>query len=184
MAAIAPHDSVERFEGLGCTVIEARARFTDPRTVEAGGKTIKARTFIIATGSRAAVPPIPGLADVPYMTNESVFDNTLLPDHLVIIGGGPIGCEMAQAHRRLGARVTILDANGILPKDDPDAVAVVRARLVTEGVDVREKIKISRVMKQGNGIAVVLSTADGREETVAGSHLLVAAGRRANVEDL
>jgi pyruvate/2-oxoglutarate dehydrogenase complex dihydrolipoamide dehydrogenase (E3) component len=184
IAAIAPHDSVERFEGLGCTVIQARGRFTGPRTVEAGGQTITARTFVVATGSRAAVPPIPGLADVPYMTNESVFDNTLLPDHLVIVGGGPIGCEMAQAHRRLGARVTILDAGGILPKDDPEAVAVVRARLVAEGVDVREKIRIVRVMKQGNGIAVVLAGGDGREETVAGSHLLIAAGRKANVEDL
>jgi pyruvate/2-oxoglutarate dehydrogenase complex dihydrolipoamide dehydrogenase (E3) component len=184
IATIAPHDSVERFEGLGCTVIQAHAKFTGRDSVEAGGRIIKARRFIIATGSRAFVPPIPGLKDVPHHTNETIFENTLLPDHLIIIGGGPIGCEMAQAHRRLGARVTILDAGRILPKDDPDAVEVVRARLIAEGVDLRETIKIARVAPNGNGIAVVLTLADGREETLPGSHLLVAAGRRPNIENM
>jgi pyruvate/2-oxoglutarate dehydrogenase complex dihydrolipoamide dehydrogenase (E3) component len=184
IATIAPHDSVERFTGLGCTVIEAKAKFTGRDTVEAGGKVIKARRFIVATGSRAAIPPIPGLADVPYMTNETVFENTVLPDHLIIIGGGPIGCEMAQAHRRLGARVTILDAASILPKDDPEAVDVVRKRLIAEGIDIRERIKIARVEKHGAGIAVVLAGADGRDEPLTGSHLLIAAGRKVNVEGL
>jgi pyruvate/2-oxoglutarate dehydrogenase complex dihydrolipoamide dehydrogenase (E3) component len=190
IATIAPHDSVERFTGLGCTVIEAKAKFTGRDTVEAGGKVIKARRFIVATGSRAAIPPIPGLADVPYMTNETVFENTVLPDHLIIIGGGPIGCEMAQAHRRLGARVTILDAASILPKDDPEAVDVVRKRLIAEGIDIRERIKIARVEKGASGdgitagIAIVLAGADGTEEKLTGSHLLVAAGRKVNVEGL
>ncbi len=184
IATIAPHDSVERFEGLGCTVIQARGKFSGPDTVEAGGKIIRARRFIIATGSRAAVPPIPGLAGVPHFTNETIFDNTVLPEHLIIIGGGPIGCEMAQAHRRLGARVTILDAGGILPKDDPEAVEVVRRRLTSEGVVLREKIKIARVEAGESGIAVVLSTPGGSEERVAGSHILVAAGRRPNVENI
>ena len=184
IATIAPHDSVERFEGLGCTVIQAHGKFTSRDTVEAGGKTIRARRFIIATGSRAAVPPIPGLAGVPHFTNETIFDNTVLPEHLVIIGGGPIGCEMAQAHRRLGARVTILDAGSILPKDDPEAVDVVRRRLTSEGIVLREGIKIARVEADGSGIAVVLSTPGGSDERVTGSHILVAAGRKPNIENL
>jgi pyruvate/2-oxoglutarate dehydrogenase complex dihydrolipoamide dehydrogenase (E3) component len=126
IAAIAPHDSVERFTGLGCTVIQARARFIDDRTVEAGEQRIRARRFVVATGSRAGVPPIPGLDRVSFFTNETLFDNTQLPEHLVIIGAGPIGCEMAQAHRRLGARVSLLDLGPMLPKDDPELVAVVR----------------------------------------------------------
>ena len=130
---IAPHDSVERFTGLGCTVIQAHARFIDQRTVEAGGITVRARRFVIATGSRAAVPPIPGLADAPFFTNENLFENTVLPAHLIVIGAGPIGCEMAQAHRRLGAEVTLIDQGRLLPKDDPDAVAVVRRKFLSEG---------------------------------------------------
>jgi pyruvate/2-oxoglutarate dehydrogenase complex dihydrolipoamide dehydrogenase (E3) component len=130
------------------------------------------------------VPPIPGLAEAPHHTNETIFDNEVLPDHLVIIGGGPIGCEMAQAHRRLGAQVTILDSGRILPKDDPDAVDVVRKRLIAEGIAVRENIKIARVNTQGSGAAVVLTKPDGGEEILNASHLLVAAGRRPNVENL
>ena len=183
IAGIAPHDSVERFEGLGCTVIQDRARFTGPDEVTTGGTAIRARRFIIATGSRAAVPPIPGLAGVAYFTNETVFENTLLPDHLIVIGGGPIGCELAQAHRRLGARVTVIDLARIMPKDDPDAVDVVRRRLIAEGVSLKENAKITRVEKTTGGIRVVL--ADGAGETlVEGSHLLIAAGRKPNVEDL
>jgi pyruvate/2-oxoglutarate dehydrogenase complex dihydrolipoamide dehydrogenase (E3) component len=183
IAGIAPHDSVERFTGLGCTVIQARGQFIDKATVEAGGQRIRARRFIIATGSRAAVPPIPGLAGVPYMTNESLFDNTVLPAHLIVIGGGPIGCEMAQAHRRLGSNVTIIDLGKILPKDDPEAAEVVRHRLTAEGVNLIEGAKIARVEGQAGDIAVVLATPSG-ESMVRGSHLLVAAGRRANVDDL
>ena len=181
---IAPHDSVERFTSLGCTVIQDRARFTDPRTVTAGGKTIRARRFIVATGSRASVPPIPGLKDVPFFTNESIFDNTILPTHLIVIGGGPIGCEMAQAHRRLGAKITLLDMANIMPKDDPDAVDVVRKRFAAEGIDLKEKIKIARIEKHAGGVAVILTGANGGEQAIAGSHLLVAAGRSPNVEDL
>lgn len=184
IAGIAPHDSVERFTGLGCTVIQDRARFTDPRTVTAGGMTIRARRFIIATGSRASVPPIPGLKDVPFHTNETIFENTVLPAHLIVIGGGPIGCEMAQAHQRLGARVTLLDMGQIMPKDDPDAVDIVRKRFIAEGIDIKEKIKIVRIEKRGESVAVVLADGAGGETVVEGSHLLVAAGRRPNVEDM
>src|SRR6185369_8768133 len=109
IAAIAPHDSVERFTRLGCEVILARGRFVDAQTVEAGEVRVRAKRFVIATGSRAALPPIPGLAETPHFTNESVWDNCVRPERLVVIGAGPIGCELAQAHRRLGSAVTVLD---------------------------------------------------------------------------
>ena len=108
--AIAPHDSQQRFEALGVTVIRAAARFTDAGTIEAAGERFTARRIVIATGSRPALPPIEGLGDAPFLTNETVFANTVLPGHLLIIGAGPIGLEMAQAHRRLGARVTVIEA--------------------------------------------------------------------------
>jgi pyruvate/2-oxoglutarate dehydrogenase complex dihydrolipoamide dehydrogenase (E3) component len=187
IAGIAPHDSVERFTGLGCTVIEARAKFIDANTVEAGGQHVRARRFVIATGSRAAVPPIPGLDTVPYMTNETVFENLVLPEHIIVIGGGPIGCEMAQAHRRLGARVTVLDMGSILPKDDPEAVAVVRQRLVEEGIDLNEGIAIARVEKAAAGVRVAITdpkVPGSAERWIEGSHILVAAGRKPNIENL
>ncbi len=183
IAAIEPNDSVERFEGLGVKVIQGAGRFTGPREVSVGDQVIRAKRFVVSTGSRAVAPPIPGLEDVSYFTNETIFDQTSCPEHLIVIGGGPIGCEMAQAHRRLGARVTILERSAILPKDDPDAVAVVRKRLIDEGIDLREGVGIARVDKDGNGIAVTLTDGD-REERIAGSHLLVAAGRQPNVDGL
>lgn len=183
IATIAPHDSVERFTGLGCTVIEARARFIDANTVEAAGQRIAARRFVIATGSSAAVPPIPGLADGPYLTNETIFDNTILPEHLLVIGAGPIGCEMAQAHRRLGSRVTLVDAGPMLPKDDLAAVDVVRRRLVAEGIELHERVKVLRVERAAGTVTVVIDN-DSGEQRIEGSHILVAAGRRANVRDL
>ena len=108
---IAPMDSVERFEALGVTVIKEHARFLDKNTVVAGGVTIKARRIVVATGSGAFVPPIPGLDKVDYLTNENIFERTSNPGHLIVIGGGPIGMEMAQAHRRLGAKVTVIEGS-------------------------------------------------------------------------
>ncbi len=180
---IAPHDSVERFTALGCTVIKARARFVDGQTVAADGRRIRARRFVIATGSRAAVPPIAGLAEVAYFTNETLFDNSVLPDHLVIIGAGPIGCEMGQAHRRLGSKVTLLDLGPLLPKDDPEAAAVIRRAFVNEGIAVAENVRILRVEKREGGVALALA-GDTGERWIEGSHLLIATGRRPNVEDL
>ncbi|MCX7353494.1 MAG: FAD-dependent oxidoreductase [Alphaproteobacteria bacterium] len=181
--AIAPNDSEERFTGLGVNVIRASARFTGPDMVEAGGQRIRARRFVIATGSSPFVPPIPGLDQVPYLTNETVFDLTERPAHLVVIGGGPIGCELAQAHRRLGSAVTILEAASILPKDDPELVDILRMRLKADGIDLREGAKVTRVERRGPGVAVTVER-DGAQETVEGSHLLVAVGRRANLRDL
>ncbi|MGH6905001.1 MAG: FAD-dependent oxidoreductase, partial [Geminicoccaceae bacterium] len=183
IAAIAPHDSQERFEGLGVRVIRAPARFVGAQEIEADGRRIHARRIVVATGSSPAVPPVPGLAEVPYLTNETVFDLTERPEHLIVIGGGPIGCELAQAHRRLGAAVTILELFSILPKDDPAAVGVVRDQLRAEGIDLREHIEVKAVVRDGNGIALTIEAA-GVEQRVVGSHLLVAAGRRANVDGL
>ncbi len=183
IAAIAPNDSVERFTGLGVRVITAAGRFTDPRTVTAGGHRIKARRFIVATGSSPAVPPIPGLDSVPYFTNETIFDNTERIDHLVVIGGGPIGCEVAQAHRRLGARVTVIEAMKALGKDDPELTAVVLGRLRAEGIDIREGLSVERV--EGSfGRVRLFTVAEGRTETIEGSHILVATGRTPNTHDL
>ncbi len=183
IAAIEPNDSVERFEKLGVRVIKAEARFASADEVEAGDFRIKARATIVATGSAPLKPPIPGLNETPYLTNETVFDNLTLPEHLVVIGGGPIGLELAQAHRRLGARVTVLEAKQIMPKDDPEAVGVVRSALLTEGVVIRENAMVTAVAKAEGGVAVSF-TSNGRGETVSGSHLLLAAGRSANVDGL
>ncbi len=180
---IAPMDSQERFEGLGVEVIRATARFTGPREVEAGDKRIQARRFVIATGSSAAIPPIPGIENVPFLTNESIFDLEMRPDHLIVIGGGPIGAEMAQAHRRLGIRVTILQRRSLLPRDDAEAVAVVRNRLASEGVDIREGVSIEKVSGGAGGVTVTIAK-KGETGDIQGTHLLMAAGRRANVEGL
>ena len=183
IAAIAPHDLEERFAGLGVKVVRAPARFVGPREVAAGEARITARRFVVATGSSPALPPVPGLAEAPHLTNETVFDLTERPEHLIVLGGGPIGCELAQAQRRLGARVTLLELFTILPKDDPAAVEVVRRQLVAEGIDLREQVAVTGVEREGNGVAITLEQA-GVQERLTGSHLLVAAGRRANVEGL
>jgi pyruvate/2-oxoglutarate dehydrogenase complex dihydrolipoamide dehydrogenase (E3) component len=185
IAAIAPNDSTERFTGLGVRVISGAARFRDRHTVVVGDDfEIAARRFVIATGSTAAVPPIPGLKDAPYLTNESIFDLTQCPKHLVVIGGGPIGLEMAQAHRRLGAEVTVLEAARPLAKDDAECAAVVLDVLESEGVEVRSGVTITRVERARSRIRVVLATSGGHEEVIEGSHLLLATGRRANVDTL
>lgn len=183
IGAIAPNDSVERFEGLGVTVLQAAARFTGAREVEAGGTRVRAKYFVVATGSSAGVPPIPGLDTVPYLTNETVFDLTEGPAHLIVIGGGPIGCELAQSHRRLGAKVTVLEMFSILGKDDPEVTEVVKRRLRAEGIALREGVEIGRVAPDGEGVSVEIER-NGAVEKIAGSHLLVAAGRSANVDGL
>jgi pyruvate/2-oxoglutarate dehydrogenase complex dihydrolipoamide dehydrogenase (E3) component len=180
IATIAPLDSQERFEGLGVKVVRASACFTGRNTLEANGEIFTARRIVIATGSRAGVPPIPGLAAVPFFTNESIFKNRVLPKHLLVIGGGPIGMEMALAHRRLGAEVTVLDATQPLAKDDPELSGVVLESLRGEGIAIHSNVKISSVAKTAKGI-VVTTTGHG---LITGSHVLVAAGRIANVEGM
>ncbi|MCA3597437.1 MAG: FAD-dependent oxidoreductase [Methylobacterium sp.] len=184
IGTIAPHDSVERFEGLGVMVIRAAGHFVDRETVEAGGQRIKARRFVVATGSRAAVPPIPGLAEAGYLTNETIFDLKERPAHLIIIGGGPIGIEMAQAFRRLGSEVTVIEKFGILARDEPEAVEVVRASLQNEGVRLVEKVGVREVRRAEGMVTVTLEGESAFGRAISGSHILIAAGRRPNIENL
>jgi pyruvate/2-oxoglutarate dehydrogenase complex dihydrolipoamide dehydrogenase (E3) component len=165
-------------------VIRAHASFCAADEIEAGDVRVRARRFVLATGSRPIAPPIPGLDAIPYQTNETIFDNRAAPDHLIVIGGGPIGCELAQAHRRLGSAVTVLDMGPILPKDDPELVAVVRARLEAEGVVLRERVQVQAVERAGNGVAVVLACQGSGGVRIEGSDLLVAAGRAPQVEGM
>ena len=180
IAGIAPHDSQERFEGLGVQVIRDWARFTGPREVVAGERRIVARRYVVATGSKPAIPPIPGLDQVRYFTNETIFAPRVRPFHLLVLGGGPIGMEMAQAHRRLGSRVTVVEAGQPLAREDPDLAAVVLARLRAEGVEIIEGLAVTAVAGTEGALNVTL--ADGRR--IAGSHLLVAAGRRPALDRL
>ncbi len=183
IAAIAPNDSPERFEGLGATVIRAPAKFVGPLEVEAGEFRITARRFVIATGSSPAIPNVPGLDRVPFETNETIFDRESLPRHLLIIGGGPIGLEMAQAHRQLGADVTVLERMTILPKDDPELTAILRDLLIKDGIRIVENAEIENVESSGFGIAARVRV-DGQIETIEASDLMVATGRNPTVDGL
>jgi pyruvate/2-oxoglutarate dehydrogenase complex dihydrolipoamide dehydrogenase (E3) component len=184
IAEIAPNDSVARFTALGVRVIEAHGRFIDKRTLVAGEHRIQARRFVIATGSSAFVPPVPGIGDVDVLTNESVFNLKRLPGHLLVMGGGPIGMELAQAFHRLGSRVTVLEAQSALGRDDPELASIVLARVRAEGVDIRERTRVMRAERRGKtGVRLHLEGPDGAE-IVDGTHLLVAAGRAPNVEGL
>ncbi|MCR4265570.1 NAD(P)/FAD-dependent oxidoreductase [Nitratireductor sp. ZSWI3] len=184
IAAIAPNDSVERFTALGVRVIQAEACFTDARTVRAGDFQIRARRFVVATGSAPFVPPIPGLDGVPYLTNETIFEQQRQPAHLIVIGGGPIGMELAQAHRRLGSEVTVIEALAALGKDDPEMTALALKRIRAEGVAVLERTAVTRVEKHGHsGVRVHVEGGAG-EARIDGTHLLVAAGRTPNIAGL
>ncbi len=180
ITTIAPLDSQERFEGLGVKVVRAPVRFKGVNYLEAKGQDYSARRIVIATGSRAGVPPIPGLDTVAFFTNETIFKNRELPKHLIVIGGGPIGMEMALAHRRLGSEVTVLEAFQPLAKDDPELTKVVLGSLTGEGIVIRGGIKIERIEKTKSGLRVIAEN----NEIIDGSHLLLAAGRVANVEGL
>lgn len=184
IAAIEPHDSQERFEDLGVTVLREPARFTGAGTVLVGDTEIRARRFVVATGSTAFIPPVPGLDDVPYLTNETLFELREVPAHLAIIGAGPIGLEMAQAHRRLGARVTVFEAARALGKDDQELGAVVLEALRNEGIEILEETAVEKVAKTDEGTAISARTSDGAVVELVASHLLVATGRAPNVDGL
>nr|WP_132807250.1 FAD-dependent oxidoreductase [Tepidamorphus gemmatus] len=177
IAGIGPTDSEARFRAMGVTVIKAEARFLDRSTVVAGETRIRARRFVVATGSRPAIPAIPGLATVDYHTNETIFSITRKPVHLIVVGAGPIGLEIAQAMRRLGSEVTVIEAGTPLGHEDPELVAVVLERLRREGVSLRTGMAIRRVEPRRSGVRVILAGAD-TEVTVDGSDLLIAAGRQ------
>jgi pyruvate/2-oxoglutarate dehydrogenase complex dihydrolipoamide dehydrogenase (E3) component len=184
ISTIAPTDSIARFTALGAQVIQGEAQFSGPRTVRVGTTEIHARRFVIATGSRPSIPPIPGLDTVPFLTNESLFDLTRRPQRLAVIGAGPIGMEMAQAHRRLGSEVTVIDMGQPLAREDREAADVVIRNMQREGVAFLSGVKILAVSGQKENLTIRISRVDGREETIACSHILVATGRKPNVETL
>ena len=175
--AIAPMDSVARFEALGATVIAGAARFVGRNALMVGDRRLTATRIVIAAGSRPAVPPIPGLADVPFLTNATMFAPSPKPGHLLILGGGPIGLEMAQAHVGLGVRVTIIEAHTIAGRDDPELVDGLRRALRGDGVEIIEGVAVTAVEP-----GPILLLADGRR--IAGDQLLVAVGRTPNLEGL
>jgi pyruvate/2-oxoglutarate dehydrogenase complex dihydrolipoamide dehydrogenase (E3) component len=177
---IAPVDSQERFEGMGVTVFRGRGKLIDDRTVEVNGQHLKAKRIVIATGSRPRIPDVAGLADVPYLTNESLFDLDALPTHLAIMGGGSIGMEMAQAFRRLGSKVTVIEQAMPFPRDDRKAAELVIQSLRDEGVVIHAGVGVTSVARSDAGVSLTLD--DGT--SVGASHLLVSAGRTPNVEDL
>ncbi len=180
IARIAPVDSQQRFEGFGCTVIRSFARFISPREVEAGGQVIRARRFVIATGSRPVIPAIEGLETLPYLTNETIFALRERPEHLVILGGGAIGIELAQAHRRLGSQVTLIEAGRLLGREDPELVALLKRALEGEGIRCLEGQPVARLSGAANAIEATL--ADGTQ--ITGTHLLIAAGRQAALQGM
>ena len=183
IAAIEPHDSAERFRGLGAHVVFGKAQFVARRFLEVGDTSVTARRFIVATGSAPVIPSIPGLDSVPYFTNETLFDSAPEPSHLLVLGGGPVGVEMAQAYRRLGAEVTLVEGKRLLGRDDPELVPIVRAQLIEDGVTIHEETPVTAVEADGAGVALTCGSGDASVR-LSGSHLLVAAGRRPKIEGL
>jgi pyruvate/2-oxoglutarate dehydrogenase complex dihydrolipoamide dehydrogenase (E3) component len=190
-ARIQPHDDPERFRSMGVDVIEGEARFVSPHEIEVNGERVGARKFVIATGSRATVPPIEGLEVAGFFTHETAFDRAELPDSVLIVGGGPIGIEFAQAYRRLGIDVTVVELlEQILPREDPELVDRLRTILEEDGVRIltgRKVMRAERVSEWGNGgaesVALTAEGPDGSERLEA-AEVLVATGRRPNVEAL
>jgi pyruvate/2-oxoglutarate dehydrogenase complex dihydrolipoamide dehydrogenase (E3) component len=177
IAAISPVDSEDRFRALGATVIKGEARFVDRRTVQVGDQLVRARRFVIATGSTPAIPPVTGLDKVPYLTNESLFDLVRRPQKLVVLGAGPIGMEMAQAHARLGSEVIVLEPKAVLGREDPEAARLVRLSLERDGVIFRTGVTVKAVSGAGERLKVLVSTA-GVDESIDCTHILVATGRK------
>lgn len=184
IAEIAPNDSIERFTGLGVRVIHAAGRFVGKRILQAGEHLIRARRFVIATGSSPVLPPIPGLEDVPCFTNETIFDCATPIPHLIVLGAGPIGLELAQAFARLGSRVTVLEAATALAKEDPELAPHVLKALRDEAIAIRENVTVERIEGREGEIRVTAKVSDDTVQVVEGSHLLIATGRKPNISDL
>ncbi len=183
VAAVAPRDSRERYKGMGVRILDGEAHFTDRETVAIGSFDIKAQRFVIATGASPALPPIPGLAEVAHLTSETVFDLSECPGHLIVIGAGSGGLELAQTFRRLGAEVTVLEVATPLPHEDPECVAIVLDAFARDGITVRTGVTATRVRRALARVRVDITTGGG-EETIEGTHILIAAGRRPNLEGL
>ncbi|QGP56556.1 Mercuric reductase [Piscirickettsia salmonis] len=178
---IAPHDSIERFESLGVNVILGTAQFTSPKLLQVGNITIQARRFIIASGSKASIPNIPGLESTPYFTNETIFNLTHAPDHLAVIGGGPIGLEIACAYAYLGVKVTLITRSYILPKEDQKLVDIVRNNLKNKNhLEILEKININNITDKNNNNILI----NAENQSIQASHLLIATGRTPTLNTL
>jgi pyruvate/2-oxoglutarate dehydrogenase complex dihydrolipoamide dehydrogenase (E3) component len=187
IATVAPQDSAERFAGLGVRVITGAARFADPHSVAVNGMTVKARRFIVATGSVPVIPSVPGLGEAAYLTPDAIFNLADCPRHLIIVGAGRVGLELAQAFRRLGSDVTVLDAGRPLQREDPECADIVLDALAGEGIRLRTGVQVTQVRRVLTRVQIVLGKSDNaaaEEEMIEGTHLLIAAGRRANIDDL
>jgi pyruvate/2-oxoglutarate dehydrogenase complex dihydrolipoamide dehydrogenase (E3) component len=183
-AALSPNDSAARYRGLGVDVFFGEARFAGPDAVEVGGRVLRFRRAVIATGSRAARPDIPGLADAGFLTNETVFTLTELPPRLAVIGAGPVGCELAQAFARFGARVSLLgNRPQVMPREDPDAARIVEEEMRRDGVDLVLGCKVVRVAREGAEKVLHLECG-GRPAQVRADAILVGVGRAPNVQGL
>src|SRR5205809_2357818 len=189
-AKIAPNDSQERFESLGVDVFHGEARFISPHEVEVNGQKLRARNFVIATGSRAVIPKIEGIGEVSYFTNETIFDELKeKPESMIVLGGGPIGCELAQAFRRLGVQVTIVQrGDQLLPREDRDVAEFLERRLINEGVRIIKKADARAVATSDTG-KVALQLLDRQSDRLAeptffADALLVAVGRTPNIQGL
>lgn len=181
------HDSPERFCGLGAEVRFGRPAFIDSHTVAVDGRLISAKAWVIATGSSPALPPVQGLADLPVWTNDTIFSQSRLPERLLVLGGGPIGLELAQAFARLGSRVTVVEfLDQILGPEDADIAAILRERLEAEGIVFLTGTRALKAGRSGNTITLAVAPAKGAgEETLlSGDALLVAAGRKPNIDEL
>lgn len=184
MDTISVNDSIERFQGLGVQVILEEGHFIAPDTIQAGNWEIKARTFVVATGSSPALPEIAGLKSIPYLTNETIFSLRDKPSHLLVIGSGPIGCEIAQAYSSLGVDVTILGGSKLLARDDPELVEILRQQFVAQNIKIHLGSKITQTELLKNKEVQVTFEGNGSLKTIKGSHLLIATGRQPNVQSL
>jgi len=184
IAEIEPHDSRERFESLGVEVVEGRGVLTSPHTVQVGGRTLSARHIVVATGSSPAVPPIPGLAGTPFVTNRDVFDLRSLPEHLVVLGAGPIGLELGQGFAHLGSRVTLIDqAPSLFGRDDPEVGLMMEKVFRADGIDLQLSARIVSVAGSEGEISVTIE-GGGETREISGDRLLVALGRVPNTRGL
>ena len=180
ITTIEPNDSQERFEGFGVRVVREYAHFVSEDTVASDSIEVKAKRIVVATGTRAFIPPVEGLAEAPYLTNETIWSLETLPEHLIVMGAGPIGMELGQAFRRLGSEVTIIEAGEPLARFEPEHAGLVTDQLMADGVTLHTGKSAARVQSGDAGITLTLS--DG--EQVTGSHLLVATGRKPVLDGL
>ena len=184
MNKISPHDSKERFEDMGVDVYLSRGKFVDAHSILVGDKIITGKNIVIATGSSPAIPPIKGMDEVKYFTNETIFEIDYLPKHIIVLGAGPIGTELSQAFLGLGSKVTMTNrSDALFKKDEPEAKAVMKEILLNEGIELQMETKIKSV-EESDGLITVTIEKDGKDMEVKGDALLVALGRKPNTQSL